>query len=92
MWFIIGFILGAGLLALVLLLRARNIAVKWYEWLTGAIGLMLLLFTIQNFSGSFTEYEEFAAWTFLWLFGLPSLILIGVSLFLPWRRHSKAGA
>jgi len=64
MWFIIGFILGAGLLTLVLLLRARNIAVKWYEWLTGAIGLMLLLFTIQNFSGSFTEYEEFVAWTF----------------------------
>lgn len=92
MWFIIGFILVAGLLALVPLLRTMNIAVKWYEWLTGTVGLMLLLFTIQNFSGSFTEYEEFAAWTFLWLFGLPSIILIGVSLFLPRRHHSKAGS
>ena len=61
MWLIIGLILGAGLLALVLLLRTRKIAVKWYEWLIGAIGLILLLFTIQNFTGSLAEHEEFAA-------------------------------
>ena len=92
MWFIIGLILGAGLLALVLLLRTRKIAVKWYEWLIGAIGLILLLFTIQNFTGSLAEHEKFAAWTFLWLSGVPSIILIGVSLFLPWRRYFKTGS
>ena len=89
MLFIIGLILGAGLLALVLLLRTRKIAFKWYEWLIGAIGLILLLFTIQNFTGSLAEHEEFAAWTFLWLSGVPSIILIGISLFLPWRRYFK---
>ena len=90
MWFIIGLILGSALLALILFLRTRNIAVKWYEWLIGAIGLLMLLFTILNFSGSLAEHENFAAWTFLWLSGVPSIILIGISLFLPWRRHSKA--
>lgn len=92
MWFIIGLILGAVLLALVLLLRTRKIAVKWYEWLIGALGLILLLFTIQNFSGSLVEHEEFAAWTFLWLSGVPSIILICVSIFLPWRRYFKTGS
>lgn len=92
MWFIIGLILGVGLLALVLLLRTRNITVKWYEWIIGAIGLLLLLFTIQNFTGSFAEHENFAAWTFLWLSGLPSVIFIGISLFLPWRRHLNTGS
>lgn len=89
MWFIIGLMLGIGLLALILLGRTDKISVKWYEWLIGAIGLLLLLFTIQNFSGSLTEHEKFAALTFLWLSGVPSVILICVSIFLPWRRYSK---
>ena len=89
MWFIIGLILGAGLLALVLFLRTGRFTVKWYEWLIGGIGLLLLLFTIQNFFGSLAEHEEFAAWTFLWLSGVPSIILIGVSVFVPWRRYLK---
>jgi uncharacterized membrane protein len=92
MWFLIGLIIGAGLLALALWLRSRGIAVRWYEWLIGAIGLLLLLFTIQNFSASFAEYEEFAAWTFLWVFGLPSVILLTIACLLPWRRHRGVGS
>jgi len=89
MWFIIGLILSVGLLVLILFLRTRKITVKWYEWLIGAVGLLLLLFTIQNFSGSLAEHEEFAAWTFLWLSGVPSIILICISILLPWRRYSR---
>ena len=61
MWLIIGLVIGAALVTLALWLRGRRIVVKWYEWLIGAIGLLLLLFTIQNFVASFAEYEEYAA-------------------------------
>lgn len=91
MWFIIGLILGVALLALVVWLRSRKIVVKWYEWLIGALGIGLLLFAIQNFVGSLAEYEKIAAWTFLWVFSLPAIILLAVAWFMPWRRHRKAG-
>ena len=90
MWFIVALIFGAGLVALVLWLRNRKIAVSWYEWLIGILGLLLLLFTIQNFSASFAEYEEHAAWTFLWVFGVPAIILLAVASLLPWLRHRRA--
>lgn len=61
MSFLIGLVIGAGLLALVPWLRSRRIVVTWYEWLIGAIGLLLLLFTIHDFFASFAEHEEYAA-------------------------------
>ena len=57
MWFLFGFIVGIGLLALALWLRNRKITIKWYEWLIGIIGLGLLLFMIQNIIGSVREME-----------------------------------
>ena len=89
MWFFIGLILGMGLLSLLLWLRSRRIVVKWYEWLIGIAGLGLLLFTVHDFFASLAEYEEFAAWTFLWVFGVPAIILLAIASLLPWRRHSK---
>ena len=53
MWLIIGLVIGDGLLALIPWLRNRKIMVTWYEWLIGTLGLLLLLFTIQNVVGSF---------------------------------------
>ena len=92
MWFIIALVIGAGLLALVLWLRSRKIVVKWYEWLIGALGLLLLLFMIQNIAGSIAEMEITAAWQFLWLIGLPAIILLALAWWLPWRRHRRAGS
>ncbi|MFC2026588.1 dehalogenase [Chloroflexota bacterium] len=91
MWLIIGLVTGAGLLALILWLRSRGIAVTWYEWLIGAMGLLLMLFTIQNFTASFAEYEKRAAWTFLWMFGLPAMVMFAIACLLPWLRHRKSG-
>lgn len=90
MWFIIGIVLGVALLGLVLWLRSRDIKVSWYEWLIGVIGLLLLLFTIQNFVGSFIELEPTAAWMFWLVTGLPALILLAVAWQLAWRRHRAA--
>ena len=88
MWFIIALVLGVALAALVLWLRDRNIAVKWYEWLIGVVGLLLLLFTIQNFVTSFAEVEATAPWMFLLVLGLPALILLALAWQLVARRQS----
>ena len=90
MWFAIAFILGAGLVALVVWLRSSSVQVKWFEWLIGIIGLLLLIFTIQNFAGSFAEFNRTAAWLFLPITGLPALILLAVSWQLIARRQ-RAG-
>jgi len=87
MWFILGLVFGAGLLALIFFILKRKIVVKWYEWLIGVIGLGLLLFMIQNVIGSVRERETLAAWQFLWMIGLPVIILLGLACWLPWRRY-----
>jgi uncharacterized membrane protein len=89
MWLIIGLIIGAGLVALWLWLRGRRIVVTWSEWLIGILGLALLLFAIQNFTASFAEHEEHAAWTFLWVFGVPAVVLLTIASLLPWLRYRR---
>ncbi|MEA2121896.1 dehalogenase [Dehalococcoides mccartyi] len=86
MWFITGIIVGIILLGLFWILRRNNIKLTWYEWATGIIGFMLLLFTIQNYAGSFNELESKAAYMFLLITGLPSLILLAIAWQLVTRR------
>jgi hypothetical protein len=90
MWLIIGLVAGAAVLGLILWMKGRDISVKWHEWLIGAIGLLLLLFTIQNFAGSLAELESTAANMFLLVTGLPAIILLAVSWQLIARRQ-RAG-
>jgi len=103
MWLIIGLVAGAAVLGLVLWMRGKDVSVKWYEWLIGAFGLALLLFTIQNFAGSLAELESTAANMFLLVSGLPTaanmfllvsglpaIILLAVSWQLVARRQ-RAG-
>ncbi len=92
MWFGIGFVLGAVLLALIFWLRLRRIAVTWYSWLLAGCGIILLLFTIWNVSTSLAEFETVAAWTSLWFFGIPAFILFGAAIFLPRWRHLRKGS
>ena len=89
MWFLVGLAFGAILIALILWLRSKQIVVKWYEWFIGILGLLLLLLMIQNVAGSIREMETIAAWQFLWLIGVPALILLSLACWLPWRRHRK---
>lgn len=91
MWFIIGLIAGVFVGALVLWLSSRGIKVTWYEWLIGAIGLVLLLFTIQNVVGSYAEWESTSANMFLLVTGLPAIIMLVVAWMLTWRRHRATG-
>ena len=90
MWLIIGIVAGAAILGLVIWMRSRNIDIKWYEGLIGALGLVLLFFTIQNFAGSLAELESTAANMFLLISGLPAIILLAVAWQLVARRQ-RAG-
>jgi hypothetical protein len=89
MWFIIGFFLALLLFSIVLLLRQRKIVVRWYEWLIGILGIGILLFTIQNIEGALSTNWENITWKFLLVFGIPAVILLVVSVLLPWLRYRK---
>jgi peptidoglycan/LPS O-acetylase OafA/YrhL len=86
MWFFWGALIGIALVLLIVWLRWKNVAVAWYEWLIGAIGLLLLIFAVQNYSAASAGQEAFAPGVFLLVFGLPALFLILVAAGLvTWR-------
>ena len=86
MWLIVGLIVGAAILALALWSNNRGVSIKWYDWVIGLVGLLLLLFTIQNFFGSNPELEPTAANLFLLVTGLPAIILMVIAWQLITRR------
>jgi hypothetical protein len=90
-FFLTGGLFVGGLVWLVLWIRSANIAVKWYEWLIGAIGLLIGIVAVENFFAAFVEFENQASWLYLLVFGLPALILLAVSVQLVFRRH-RAGS
>lgn len=89
-WFIIGGLLVAGIAFLINVIRKNNVSVRWYEWLIGILGMVLFLFTIQNFYTAFEELAPKAAWMFLLVTGLPSLILMAISWQLVARRQKTS--
>ena len=86
MWLIIGLIFGALIWFLITLQQNKKFVITWYEWVLGIVGLALLFFTIQNFFGSFQELEPKAAWLFLLVTGLPSVVLLAIPCLLATRR------
>ncbi|AII57479.1 dehalogenase [Dehalococcoides mccartyi] len=89
MWFIAGLMVGAILIALMWILKRNKTKITWYEWFLGAVGLVLLLFTVQNFFASLAEMEAQAAYMFLLTTGLPSVILLAVVWQLLARRAKR---
>ena len=91
-WFLFGLVLGAGILALVLWIRARNIRMTWYEWIMGLAALLLILLILQNFVGSIVEEETRAAWMGVLFLGIPAVILGVLAVRLPWQRRMRSKA
>jgi hypothetical protein len=86
MWMVIGAVLAVALYMLIMWLRNSGYSLKWYDWILGILGMGLLLFTLENFIGSFEEQVPQAAWMFLVVTGIPSLVLLGVVGIQLWRR------
>ena len=86
MWFIIALIVGGLAAWLVMWLRSRDVKVAWYEYLIGAIGVVLLLLTAGFFLGAQAEWESTAAYMSLAVLGIPALILMAVAWQLASRR------
>ena len=91
-FFILGGLLIGGLVWLVLWIRSANISVKWYEWLIGAIGLLIMIGAAENFFAAFKEFESGAAWKYLLVLGLPALILLAVAVQLVMRRNRASSS
>jgi len=52
------------------------------------IGLLTLVLWLRRRKIKVT-HEEFAAWNFLWILGLPTITLILVACILPWFRYRR---
>jgi len=91
-FFIAGGLLVGGLVWLVLWIRSANISVKWYEWLIGAIGLLIGIVAVENFFAAIAEFESAASWMYLLVLGLPALILLAVSVQLVLRRNRASSS
>ena len=90
MWFIAALIVGVLITGLVMWMRSRGMAVTWYEILIGVVGVLLLLFGLQNYFGFNSEFESDAASTSLLLMVLPAVVLIAIAAFLNWRSNRSA--
>jgi hypothetical protein len=87
MWFIVALIVGAGLATAVMWMRSRGVATKWYDWVIGIVGILLLVFGLQNFIGSGAEGEADAASMWLLVTAIPAVILLAVAGQFVWRRN-----
>lgn len=86
-WFL-GMLLGAGIALLVVWLRNKGISVKWYEWLMGAVALLLALFAVQHYLGSvLVESEPTAGWMGMLILGGIAVILLAIAWQLIVRRQ-----
>ena len=85
LWIILGAVVGIGFY-----LAATKMSLTWYEWILAVLGVVLILFAVQNYNASQLELEARAAGLFLLLFGLPGLILAALGFILPWMRAKKA--
>ncbi|OBW62573.1 MAG: dehalogenase [Dehalococcoides mccartyi] len=87
MLFWIGVLSGVGLALLVNWLKKKT-AVRWYEWLIGALGLLSGIGAIQHYFGSLGENEPTSAWMGFLLFSIIALILLAIAWAL-FRRHKR---
>lgn len=85
LWLFLGVVVGIGFF-----LAATKMTLTWYEWVLAVLGVILILFAIQNYAASQVELEPRAGGLLLLIFGLPGLILAAVGFVLPWMRAKKA--
>jgi len=71
LWFIVGILVGGGLLWAVQYSRRPDTDVPWYSLVLGALAVLVGLMAIEVFAGSLAESETRAAWLGLLAFAVP---------------------
>lgn len=79
----------AGFVAITWIL-AKGTKLVWFEWVLVVLGWLLGAVALQNWSASIIEAEPRAGPILGLIFGVPALILLGLGVFLPYRRIKKA--
>jgi hypothetical protein len=81
LWMLASFVTGVGLTILWYWLKRNSIQVKWYEWLIGAVGMIILAIMVQNITSA--GFEDFSNTIpmFVLFFGIPAVILLALA----WR-------
>lgn len=88
--FWIGLFLGVAIGLAAMWAVHKDISVKWYEWILGAVTIVLLIITVQHYFGSLNEFEPKAAWMGALILGLLAIVFGAVTFQLVWRRN-RAG-
>lgn len=91
LWFFVALALGIGITLLIVWSRSKNIVTKWYDWVIGTVGLLLMLVAVQHLAGSLViEKYVKAGWLGFALFAVPALILMVITWQFIWRRNSSS--
>ena len=89
--FWIGLIWGTAIGVGAMWLAKKGFGIKWYEWLMGAISLLLITVTVQHYFGSLNEFEPKAAWMGSLILGLAAVVIAALAFQLVWRRNKASG-
>ena len=90
MWFVLGLLFGAALLASVIWLKQHHISVRLYEWLIGSVGFGLIGFSLQNFLATRSEHWSAGTpMTFLLVFGVPGMAFLVLAITLVCWRYVR---
>ena len=89
--FIYGLAVGIIMFFLVRWLRSQDMALVWYEWLLGAVGLLSVIFGVWHYFGSLAERQALAGLMGLLIFGVLGIIMLAVAWLLARRHQSVAG-
>jgi len=87
-WYLLGIVIGGGTIALWFSVKDK-VTLKWYEWVLSMLTILLFAFTLQTVFGSFAEYEAQAAWMSLVFLGIPTIILVVITMRSVQTRVSK---
>jgi len=82
LWIAIAVVVAVALTLLFSWVKRNNVKPAWWVWLIGALGLLLLLMTIQFYIGTTLEMYPTAATMGLAIFGVPAVVLLAAAA---WR-------
>ncbi len=88
LWITGALIVGGVIVWLVMWLREKRVAVKWWEWTIGGLGLLAIVLGIQHYVGSVAEGYSTPGLIGLAIFAIPGLVMILIINQLVIRRHT----